>query len=126
MTSAAANSVSIAILQVRSLRPAHELAGYSGAGDRDTMAILEEFTRSLEEQDRAVFVMCLDKVSQREIAETLSTQEANLPMRLSRVTERCFVPRGSPQPAVPETVPATNQAQHTEAAPAALPHVLQD
>ncbi len=68
-----------------SLSVADEPASCSNGHNRDPMAILEEFTRSLSELDRIVFVMYLDNFSYSEMVEALKADEANLRVRMSRV-----------------------------------------
>jgi RNA polymerase sigma-70 factor (ECF subfamily) len=63
------------------------LAGSPGQ-ERDPMIILEEFTRSLDELDRLVFLMYLDDVTYREMSDVLGIEEASLRVRLSRVKKQ--------------------------------------
>jgi len=67
------------------LSEADEPATCNSGHNRDPLAILEEFTRSLGELDRIVFVMYLDNFSYSEMAEALKADEANLRVRMSRV-----------------------------------------
>jgi RNA polymerase sigma-70 factor (ECF subfamily) len=53
--------------------------------NRDPLAILGEFTRSLGELDRMVFLMYLDNFSYSEMSEAIKVDEANLRVRMSRV-----------------------------------------
>jgi RNA polymerase sigma factor (sigma-70 family) len=55
---------------------------------RDPDDILEEFTGSLETRDREIFDLYLDRLSYREMSETLEINEAALRMRVSRLKQR--------------------------------------
>ncbi len=70
------------------LTVAQEPATCSNGHNRDPMAILEEFTRSLNELDRIVFVMYLDNFSYSEMSEAIKVEEANLRVRISRVKKQ--------------------------------------
>lgn len=76
-------------------------AGVAGQ-DRDPMVILKEFTRSLDELDRLVFLMYLDDVTYREMADVLKVEEASLRVRLSRLLSQAPFP-GSADPVRPST-----------------------
>ncbi len=68
-----------------SLSAADEAAACGNGHNRDPLVILEEFTRSLGELDRIVFVMYIDKFSYGEMSEALKKDEAYLRLRVSRL-----------------------------------------
>jgi RNA polymerase sigma factor (sigma-70 family) len=55
---------------------------------RDPCVIFEEFVGSLEQLDRSVLLMYLDRVSYREMSEILDIDEVALRMRVSRLKQR--------------------------------------
>jgi RNA polymerase sigma-70 factor, ECF subfamily len=67
---------------------AEEPATYSNGHNRDELQILEEFIRSLDELDRMVFLMYLDKVDYHEMAEAINGDEAYMRVRVNRIKKQ--------------------------------------
>jgi RNA polymerase sigma-70 factor, ECF subfamily len=67
---------------------AEEPATYGNGHNLDEIEILEDFIRSLDDLDRMVFLMYLDDVSYREMAATISGDEAHLRVRVNRIKKQ--------------------------------------
>jgi RNA polymerase sigma factor (sigma-70 family) len=67
---------------------AEEPATYGNDHNLDPIKMLDDFVRSLDEMDRMVFLMRLDEVSYREIAETMNGNEAYMRVRANRIKKQ--------------------------------------
>jgi RNA polymerase sigma factor (sigma-70 family) len=65
-----------------------EPATYGNSHNLSESQILEDFLRSLDEMDRLIFLMCLDKVSYREMAVIVNGDEAHLRVRVNRLKKQ--------------------------------------
>lgn len=70
------------------LRRTGRLDASCAAQERGPAQILQEYLRSLGRTDRAVFLMYLNNLSYREMAEVMGMEESHLRVRISRLKSR--------------------------------------